>query len=80
MDTRPEPKTVKLDISKPKRRRLRVGDPDFIPPDGGWGWLIVFACGFSNVQSQISPKLNKFYNFSVKYLPHVPAVWTYVPP
>ncbi|KAJ8940408.1 hypothetical protein NQ318_009337, partial [Aromia moschata] len=35
---------------KPKRRRLRVGDPDFRPPDGGWGWFIVFACGFSNVE------------------------------
>lgn len=32
-----------------KRRRLKVGDPDFVPPDGGWGWLIIFACGFSNV-------------------------------
>lgn len=34
---------------KPKRRRVRVGDPDFVPPDGGWGWMIVVACGFSNV-------------------------------
>lgn len=41
-------KAVKID-STMKRRRLRVGDPDFAPPDGGWGWLIVFACGFSNV-------------------------------
>ena len=22
---------------------------DFIPPDGGWGWMIVVAAGFSNV-------------------------------
>lgn len=36
---------------KPERRRLRVGDPDFVPPDGGWGWMIVLACGFSNVRS-----------------------------
>lgn len=36
---------------KARRRRLRVGDPDFVPPDGGWGWLIVFACGFSNVSN-----------------------------
>ncbi|XP_066147298.1 monocarboxylate transporter 9 isoform X3 [Euwallacea fornicatus] len=36
---------------KPKRRRMRVGDPDFTPPDGGWGWLIVFACGFSNLST-----------------------------
>nr|CAH7753375.1 unnamed protein product [Callosobruchus chinensis] len=34
-----------------KRRRLRVDDPDFAPPDGGWGWLVVFACGFSNLST-----------------------------
>ncbi|XP_018326391.1 uncharacterized protein LOC108737790 [Agrilus planipennis] len=34
---------------RPKRRRVRVGDPDFAPPDGGWGWLVCFACGFSNL-------------------------------
>ncbi|KAJ3657856.1 hypothetical protein Zmor_009633 [Zophobas morio] len=44
-------KTVKIDSSEPKRRRLRVGDPDFMPPDGGWGWLVVFACGFSNLST-----------------------------
>ena len=22
---------------------------DFVPPDGGWGWMIVVAAGFSNV-------------------------------
>lgn len=38
---------------KPKRRRLRVGDSDFRPPDGGWGWLVVLACGFSNVSFYI---------------------------
>lgn len=32
-----------------KRRRVRVGDPDFAAPDGGWGWLVLVACGFSNV-------------------------------
>jgi hypothetical protein len=44
-------KSVKIDSTGPKRRRLRVGDPDFMPPDGGWGWLVVFACGFSNVST-----------------------------
>ncbi|KRT80452.1 membrane transporter [Oryctes borbonicus] len=43
---------------KPKRRRLRVGDPDFVPPDGGWGWLVVFACGFSNLSTY--PMLQQF--------------------
>ncbi|KAF2893807.1 hypothetical protein ILUMI_12367 [Ignelater luminosus] len=36
---------------KLKRRRLRVGDSDFRPPDGGWGWLVVLACGFSNLST-----------------------------
>lgn len=22
---------------------------DFIPPDGGWGWMIILAAGISNV-------------------------------
>lgn len=22
---------------------------EFVPPDGGWGWMIVVAAGFSNV-------------------------------
>ncbi|XP_017773389.1 PREDICTED: monocarboxylate transporter 9-like [Nicrophorus vespilloides] len=34
-----------------RKRRVRVGDPDFAPPDGGWGWLIVLACGFSNLST-----------------------------
>lgn len=24
---------------------------NFIPPDGRWGWMIVFAAGFSNVST-----------------------------
>lgn len=45
-----KPKVV-IQTNSIKRRRLRVGDPDFVPPDGGWGWLIVFACGFSNLST-----------------------------
>lgn len=47
---------------KPRRRRLRVSDPDFQPPDGGWGWLIVFACGFSNVPANCLVKINDCTN------------------
>ncbi|XP_050306994.1 uncharacterized protein LOC126743812 isoform X2 [Anthonomus grandis grandis] len=45
-----KPKVV-ISEHKPRKRRLQVGDPDFAPPDGGWGWLIVFACGFSNLST-----------------------------
>ncbi|GJQ75164.1 hypothetical protein Trydic_g9768 [Trypoxylus dichotomus] len=44
--------------AEPRRKRLRVGDPDFAPPDGGWGWLVVFACGFSNLSTY--PMLQQF--------------------
>jgi hypothetical protein len=31
-----------------KKSKLKK-DGEFIPPDGGWGWMIIFAAGFSNV-------------------------------
>ncbi|KAG5900526.1 hypothetical protein JTB14_022833 [Gonioctena quinquepunctata] len=34
-----------------ERQRLRVGDPHFESPDGGWAWLILVACGLSNLCS-----------------------------
>lgn len=33
---------------KKKRDKSDLG-PDFIAPDGGWGWMVVTASGFSNV-------------------------------
>ncbi|CAH2237234.1 jg11204 [Pararge aegeria aegeria] len=33
-------------------------DEDFIPPDGGWGWMIVIAAGFSNLSTL--PMLQQF--------------------
>ncbi|XP_069355288.1 uncharacterized protein [Maniola hyperantus] len=33
-------------------------DEDFIPPDGGWGWMIVVAAGFSNLS--MLPMLQQF--------------------
>ncbi|KAI5641176.1 major facilitator superfamily domain-containing protein [Phthorimaea operculella] len=33
-------------------------DDDFVPPDGGWGWMIVFAAGFSNLAT--FPMLQQF--------------------
>lgn len=37
-------KTVKTKVKR---------DEDFIPPDGGWGWMIVVAAGFSNVSFSV---------------------------
>lgn len=53
-------------LKKNGRRRLRVGDPDFVPPDGGWGWLVVVACGFSNVMCL--RKENSFATFLLRGL------------
>ncbi|CAH0397565.1 unnamed protein product [Chilo suppressalis] len=33
-----------------KKSKLKK-DGDFIPPDGGWGWMIIFAAGFSNLSA-----------------------------
>ncbi|CAG4941267.1 unnamed protein product [Colias eurytheme] len=36
--------------SKPiKSKVLKEGE--FVPPDGGWGWMIIFAAGFSNLSA-----------------------------
>ncbi|CAF4854932.1 unnamed protein product [Pieris macdunnoughi] len=29
----------------------KVKQSEFIPPDGGWGWMIIFAAGFSNLSA-----------------------------
>lgn len=52
-----------VEEGKPNRRRYRATDPDFVAPDGGWGWLIVLACGFSNVR----PTRLKKYIFNVNF-------------
>ena len=33
---------------KPKRDKSDLG-PNFVAPDGGWGWVICVAAGLSNV-------------------------------
>lgn len=34
---------------KPKRRDKSDLGPNYIAPDGGWGWVVCIAAGFSNV-------------------------------
>lgn len=35
---------------KSKEMKSKVNmEGGFIPPDGGWGWMIIIAAGFSNV-------------------------------
>lgn len=34
---------------KPRKNHSQLG-PDFVAPDGGFGWFICFAAGFSNVR------------------------------
>ncbi|XP_075154472.1 uncharacterized protein LOC142228058 [Haematobia irritans] len=57
----PEEKTLTADTTltvvykdttlpkKPKRKDKSDLGPDFIAPDGGWGWVVCIACGLSNL-------------------------------
>lgn len=42
--------TEKSTTKKTKQRRNKSNlGPNFIAPDGGWGWLVAIAAGCSNV-------------------------------
>lgn len=50
---------------KPKRRDKSDLGPNYIAPDGGWGWVVCIAAGFSNVSMTtytfLSPTLSNDY-------------------
>lgn len=41
---------TKNDQKKKKRKNRSQLGPNFVPPDGGWGWVVAIAAGFSNVR------------------------------
>lgn len=46
-------------MAKSKEMKSKVKmEGEFIPPDGGWGWMIIIAAGFSNLSAL--PMLQQF--------------------
>jgi len=57
-----EPEVVELNEKKKKNRNKSYLGPDFVAPDGGWGWFVALAAGCSNVKKiiKILQKIIKF--------------------
>lgn len=45
-------KNISLSAKKKKRKNHSQLGADFVAPDGGYGWFICFAAGFSNVRRE----------------------------
>lgn len=50
-------------MAKAKEIKSRLKkEGEFIPPDGGWGWMIILAAGLSNVSFIFHNIYSIFYN------------------
>lgn len=45
------PDKVQKKVKKPPINRSKLG-PDYVAPDGGWGWFVAIAAGCSNVSTK----------------------------
>lgn len=67
--------------SKKKPAKPKLGT-DFIPPDGGWGWMVVLAAGCSNVSIHVLPCLVDYLTLIYIVAMHIPGsstVWVALP-
>lgn len=48
---------------KKKEKAPKIKD-NFVPPDGGWGWIIVIAAGFSNVSFVC--RIKKYFKAAIR--------------
>lgn len=53
-------RTNKANAKKKKINKSDLGI-NFVAPDGGWGWLVLIAAGFSNVSCILSHKVKLYF-------------------
>lgn len=49
-------KETTIPQKKKKHRDKSDLGPNFVAPDGGWGWIVCIAAGLSNVSTKAFPK------------------------
>lgn len=60
----------KIKEKKPVKPKLGTG---FIPPDGGWGWMVVLAAGCSNVSFHVVPRPVDYLTLIFIAVMHIPG-------